>query len=330
MRRALPKVRAPPPENEVSTMVRKRSRALDLIVYLAIRAAVCLIQTLSWRGALGLARGLAWLAYRVDRRHRLVAADNIRRAFGHLDETDVDRLVRSSYLHLTTMLVEMIRLPRKLNRDNVDSFVEHGHPNDLNVVKAWVATGRPRLVLTGHFGNWEVLSYVTGLVGFRGGIVARRLDNPYLDRFLARFRRKTGLVLLDKNKDFARILDMLAHGIGLGMVGDQDAGPRGLFVNFFGRPASTFKSIALLSIEYNAPIFVFGAARVGHPMKYRLYFEDLILPEDHAANSDAPRVMTERYTSALERLVRRHPEQYFWLHRRWKSLPQSKVKNRAA
>jgi KDO2-lipid IV(A) lauroyltransferase len=185
-------------------------------------------------------------------------------------------------------------------------------------------------VLTGHFGNWEILSYVTGLVGFRGGIVARRLDNPYLDRFLGHFRRRTGLALLDKHADYGRMLDLLAQGQGIGLLGDQDAGPRGLFVDFFGRPASTFKSIALLSLEYSAPIFVFGAARVGQPMRYRIYLEDLILPEEYAGAPDAARAITLRYTRALERLVRRHPEQYFWLHRRWKHQPVARKSRRAA
>jgi KDO2-lipid IV(A) lauroyltransferase len=305
-------------------------RVADFAVYLLVRVVVCIVQTLSWPQALKLARVFAWLIYRADRRHRLVATVNVRHAFPYLDEAGIDRLVEASYLHLTTILVEMIRLPRTLNDHTIHDFVHLAHPGDLDVIRTWVATGRPLLVLTGHFGNWELLSYVTGMIGFRGGIVARRLDNPYLDRFLAHFRRKTCLVLLDKNADYARILDMLSHGIGLGMVGDQDAGPRGLFVDFFGRPASTFKSIALLSLRYNAPILVFGAARVGQPMKYRIYFEDLILPERYACHADAPHAITVRYTRALERLVRRHPEQYFWLHRRWKNQPWGRREKKAA
>jgi Kdo2-lipid IVA lauroyltransferase/acyltransferase len=311
-------------------MTKKRSRAADYAAYLLARAVVCIVQLLPWDGALALARGVAWLACRLDRRHRLVAADNLRHAFPGLDERAVDRLVRASYLHLATMLVEVIRLPRTLRPDNLSEYVSHADPGDLDRIRAWVATGRPRLVLTGHFGNWEILSYVTGLVGFRGGILARRLDNPYLQRYLAHFRRHTGLELLDKNADYARILEILAGSDGIGMVGDQDAGPRGLFVDFFGRPASTFKSIALLSLEYGAPIFVFGAARVGSPMRYVIYFEDLILPEEYADRADAARAITERYTRALERLVRRHPEQYFWLHRRWKHQPKQKNASRAA
>ncbi len=311
-------------------MAKKRSSRTDLAVYLLVRCAVCIVQILSWAWALRLARGLAWLAYRLDRRHRLVAADNLRCAFPDLDEPALDRLVQASYLHLATMVVEMIRLPRILNSSNRTAFVQHGHPDDLARIRALVATGRPRLVLTGHFGNWEILGYVIGLAGFRGGVVARRLDNPYLDRFLAHFRRKTGLTLLDKSADYPRILEMLQQGIGLGIVGDQDAGPRGMFVNFFGRPASTFKSIALLSLEYNAPILVTGAAHVGSPMRYRVYLEDVILPEEYADRPDAARAITQRYTDALERMVRRHPEQYFWLHRRWKNQPQSGKHRKAA
>jgi Kdo2-lipid IVA lauroyltransferase/acyltransferase len=197
-------------------------------------------------------------------------------------------------------------------------------------LRAWGRTGRPLLFLTGHFGNWEILSYAFGLAGCRGGIVARRIENPYLDRLFETFRSKTGLTLLDKNRDYPQILNIIARGGGLGMVGDQDAGPRGLFVNFFGRPASTFKSIALLSLEYGAPILVLGAARVGHPMRYRIYLEDVILPEDLAHRPDAIREITRRHVQALERMVRRHPEQYFWLHRRWKSQPPARKAREAA
>jgi KDO2-lipid IV(A) lauroyltransferase len=311
-------------------MAKRRSPVADYLVYLLVRALVCVVQALPWGGALNLARGLAWLAYRVDRRHRRVANDNLRHAFGHLDEPARDRLVRASYLHLTTMVVEMIRVPRVLHEHNAARYIDHAHPGNLEQFQRLKATGRPFLVLTGHFGNWEILNFVAGLGGFRGGIVARRLDNPYLERFLARFRKQTGQVLLDKSADYNRILEFLDRGTSLGMVGDQDAGPRGLFVNFFHRPASTFKSIALLSLQYQAPIVVTAAARVRQPMRYRIYLEDIILPEDYARDTDAARAITQRYTDALERMVRRHPEQYFWLHGRWKNQPRAPLLKRAA
>ncbi len=240
-------------------MAKKRSPVADYLVYLLVRILVCIVQAMSWDWALNLARGLAWLGYHLDRRHRLVAQENLRHAFGHLDEAGRDRLVRASYLHLTTMVVEMIRVPRVLHLHNAAHFIEHAGADDVEHMHRLKANGRTYLVLTGHFGNWEILNFVAGMTGFRGGIVARRLDNRYLEGFLARLRKQTGQVLLDKTADYARILNMLEQGVSLGMVGDQDAGERGLYVNFFGRPASTFKSIALLSLQYQLPIVVMAA-----------------------------------------------------------------------
>jgi Kdo2-lipid IVA lauroyltransferase/acyltransferase len=145
-----------------------------------------------------------------------------------------------------------------------------------------------------------------------------------------RFRGATGQQLYDKNNDYDKIRAAIAAGVRIGIVGDQDAGSRGLFVPFFGRPASTFKSVALLALEYNAAILVFGTARRQAPLFYDVYLEDEILPEDYANHRDPVRAVTERYTAALERLVRRHPDQYFWLHRRWKSQPPAKKNKLAA
>jgi KDO2-lipid IV(A) lauroyltransferase len=217
-----------------------------------------------------------------------------------------------------------------LHRHNADRHIDYAHPGDYDRVVGWVRSGRPLLVVTGHFGNWEVFSYACGLLGFRGSVVARRLDNPYLERFVRTFRQKTGQQILDKNRDYDRIEHILAAGGFLGLVGDQDAGQRGLFVEFLGRPASTFKSIALLSLTYAAPVLVIGAARVGAPMRYRIYLEDVILPEEYAAHADAPRAITQRYSDALARMVRRHPEQYFWVHRRWKHQPKARPAKAAA
>ena len=310
-------------------MAKTRVAWIDYAVYLLIRMIVCFVQALPWSWALGFARLLAGLAYRVDRRHRAVADDNLRHAFPELGPGQRDALVRSTYEHFTAMAVEMIRLPRCLHRSNVEHYFHWADPQDLSRMLAWGRSPRPLLLLTGHIGNWEVLSYVFGMGGCRGGIVARRLDNPFLDRLMVDLRRNTGLTLLDKNRDYPRMLDILERGGGLGLVGDQDAGPRGLFVDFLGRPASTFKSIAVLSLQYGAPIFVLGAARVGNPLRYVIYLEDTILPEDYSDNPDPAQAITLRYTQALERLVRRFPEQYFWLHRRWKSQPPIRARRAA-
>jgi KDO2-lipid IV(A) lauroyltransferase len=219
------------------------------------------------------------------------------------------------------MLIEMILIPRKLHLSNMEWHVRYPNPSDRWVGIQWFKSKRPLLTVTGHLGNWELLSYTMGMYGFRGGIIARRLDNPYLDRFLKRFRSGTGQAVLDKHEDYEEIQRSLAAGQHLGILGDQDAGPRGVFVKFFGRPASTHKSIALLSLEYSAPIVVLAAIRRKRPLHYDIHLADIILPEDYAHLPQAVRAITERHTKALEKLVRIDPSQYFWLHRRWKSQP---------
>jgi KDO2-lipid IV(A) lauroyltransferase len=172
--------------------------------------------------------------------------------------------------------------------------------------------------------------YALGLLGFTSYAVARPLDNVYLDDFLRQFRERTGQKLLAKKGDAGQMQQILKEGGIIATLADQDAGQRGLFVDFFGRPASTHKAIALLALEYQVPLQVVHAARVGEPMRYQLRAEELILPEAHEGKSNAIREITQRFTTALERGIRRAPEQYFWLHRRWKHQPQQKKEKRAA
>jgi KDO2-lipid IV(A) lauroyltransferase len=166
--------------------------------------------------------------------------------------------------------------------------------------------------------------YVTGVVGLRTYAIARILDNPYLHRFLLKFRQKTGQTILSKTGDFDRITAVLESGGVIATLGDQDAGAKGLFVDFFNRPASTHKAVALLSLQYDAPMVILGVPRIGWPMKFRWEIEEVIDPRSYAGRrASAVKAITVRFTLAMERLIRRHPEQYFWLHRRWKNQPAS-------
>ncbi len=159
-----------------------------------------------------------------------------------------------------------------------------------------------------------------------------------MDAFLRRFREHTGQKLLAKHGDFDRMQAVLANqGITL-TLGDQDAGERGLFVDFFNRPASTHKAIALLALEYNVPMMVMtctrrealGSASRGDSWGYDIWNGDVILPEEYQGRPDAVRAITQRFSSALERMIARYPEQYFWLHRRWKHQPKPRGKSKQA
>lgn len=300
-----------------------RSRSLDFAAYLAARLLVGVVQALPPRAAFAAARLLAWGVYHLDKRHRLVAAENLRLAFPErcADPAACDRLVRATYCHFLTMVVEMILLPRKLHNLSWRRYVTFAADD---VLARAMLSGRPLFCVTGHFGNWEVNSYIIGLTGLRTHAIARPLDNPYLEAYLRRFRERTGQKILAKKGDFDQLQVVLANGGVVGVLADQDAGPRGQFIEFFGRPASTHKAIALLALEYNALLLVGGAARVGAPLHYRVELEDVIDPAEYADRPDAVKAITQRFSAGLERLVRRYPEQYFWLHRRWKHQPTAR------
>jgi KDO2-lipid IV(A) lauroyltransferase len=310
---------------------KRRSTILDWLVYLVARAIVCVLQALPFAMACRFADFMAWFMYKIDKRHRQVALENLRIAFpGEYTEAELDVLVRKVYRHFCLMGIEILFLPRLVHNGNWRGVLHYrSEAEAVQMVDLWIA-GRPVLMATGHFGNWEVSSYVLGLLGIEFCAIARPLDNPFLDAWLRRFREAHGQKMLAKKGDFDQIQGVLARGGVLGTLADQDAGRRGLFVNFLGRPASTHKAVALLSLEHNVPIAVIAAARLDRPLEYLALVEEVIYPEEYAGRTDAVKAITQRFTTALERMVRQYPEQYFWLHRRWKHQPPVKSKKSAA
>jgi KDO2-lipid IV(A) lauroyltransferase len=298
----------------------------DFLVFLAVRTLVGVVQAVPVRWALHFAELLAAVVHRVDRRHREVAAENLRFAFPEKSPADIDRLVRACYRHFCVLLIEIILLPRKLRLVNWPSAVAMVHGPE--VVGSYLR-GKPTLVVTAHLGNWELAGYYTGMFGFRTYAIARVLDNPYLERFLKKFRQATGQTIIAKKDDFDRLEGVLKNNGIVATLADQDAGPRGVFVDFFGRPASAHKAVALMAIEFDCRMVVVGTIRRSPAISdrigpYDIVCEDVIDPAEYAGQPDAVKAITQRYHDALARLIRRSPEQYFWLHRRWKSQPAAR------
>jgi KDO2-lipid IV(A) lauroyltransferase len=306
------------------TVKRRRSRVKDYLTYLFARLVVCTAQALSIEQTYAFARFAAGVWYRLDSRHRRVGLENLRLAFGErYTEQERERIVRGVYLHFSAMLMEMMHIPRKLSlttwRDHITLV---GQADILDRL----LRGGPMIMLSGHFGNWEMAGYLFGVFGFPPNSVYRTLDNPYLDRYLRDFRQRTGQRLIPKTGGFEQMIEVLRTGGILSFLADQDAGQRGLFVEFFGRPASTHKAIALLAIEYETPVVVGYARRIGRGFRYEVGCAEVIEPGEWTGTADDARLLTQRYTTALERVIRRDPEQYLWLHRRWKHQPKARPK----
>ena len=309
-------------------MKRPRNRFVQYLTYLLVRFIVAIAQAMSIEQSYAFAEFLASILYRVDKRHRKIGLENLKQAFGdQYDEAGRDAIVRGVYRHFCMMLMEILHIPRKLHPTNWrDRITLVGHERILDRL----LSGGPIIMVTGHFGNWEMAGYLFALFGFPPNSVARALDNPYLDRFLRSFRERTGQKMIPKNGGYDQMLDVLRTGGLLSFLADQDAGERGMFVDFFGRPASTHKAIALMAIEHRAPVVVGYARRIGPGFRYEVGCTELCEPEELTGTADDAQLLTQRYTSAIESFIRRDPEQYLWLHRRWKHQPKPKKKRAEA
>src|SRR5262249_46506392 len=155
------------------------------------------------------------------------------------------------------------------------------------------------------------------VMGFPMNALARPLDNRLINRWLLGVREARGLRILTKWGATPILQQILETGGRLGFIADQNAGDQGLFVPFFGRLASSYKSIGLLAMRYNVPIMVGAANRIGPNFEYQLLTGDIITPDDWARRDDPLFYITARYNRAIETLIRAAPEQYLWVHRRW-------------
>ena len=300
-------------------MARPQRPAVDWLVYLAVRVAAMVFHVFPINLNLQTARWMGWLWYRVMRRHRERARAHLRLAFGSsMSARQIDRIALASMQHVTMMAMEVLFTPRLVNEWTWPRYVTlEGITPAMDVL----ISRRGAILVTGHYGSWELVGFTLAALGFPLVGVMRPLDNPYLNRYLLDVRAKRGLELLYKKGAMRSAGEVLAGGGILGFIADQNAGRKGLFIDFFGHKASTYKSIGLLAIEHEVPIIVGYARRRGPRFEYEVGCNRVIRPEEWAGRPDELEWITQEYSSAIERFVRQVPEQYLWIHRRWKSRP---------
>ena len=299
---------------------RPRSKALDYAAYLGVRAFASLLHCIPLETCMRLAAGVGDVLYVVDRKHRRRSMENLRACFPNQPEKVYRRLTRDSFRLLPFIAVEFMLTPRyvKLNR-----LARHFVLGDRlgEALKYLVNQETGAVLVAGHYGNWEVVGYMLAEMGFETTTVARPLDNPYLYDYVLGVREAKGHRIVDKMGAMAELPAVLERRGAVGFTADQDAGRKGMFVDFFGRPASTYKSIGLLAMRYEVPVIVGYGRRLGYDFRFRIDCQDVIYPHEWRDQPDPLRYITQRYTRAIEEIVRGEPGQYLWLHRRWKTRP---------
>ena len=251
-------------------------------------------------------------------RHRL-ALSNLESAFGEsMSREERLALARRVYRHFGEMLVETLLLP-----DMVQCGLEHYvRCEGWEHLEKAVSAGRGAIVFTGHFGSWEVVALAQGARGIPMDVVGRSPDDPRLALRLEKLRELTGNRTIPKHDAIRPMLRSLREGRTVGMVIDQNVGSsRGVFVDFFGRPASTTPALALLALKTGVPVLpVFGhPSAEGHRVVYHP-------PVEFQPSGDRARDvvdLTARVTKIIETEVRTHPHLWLWMHDRWRCRPQT-------
>ena len=271
--------------------------------------------------ALWLGRRLGDLAFVALPRRRRIALANLARAYPELPLRERRRLARRASQQLGMTLVELPRLlasplEATLARIGLDG-IEHLHA-------AMKASGRA-LLLTAHLGNWEILCAAHRLTEYGLSVVVRPLDAPWLDAITARLRRRTGVEIIDKRGALRPVLEALRRGQMVGILMDQNAARReGVFVDFFGYPASTSRSIAVLALRTGAPIVPIFARRLADGAHRVIIRPALPMPAGNDAETAAVE-LTARCTAEIERAIREAPDQWLWSHDRWRTRPSAEV-----
>lgn len=300
--------------------MKRRSRVVDYLVYLGVRALAGIFLAFPIEPNLRTARLIGWLWYRLIGRHRQRALEHLRASFGgQLSDQQLARIALRCMQQMVMMAVEVIFMPRLVNAWTWSRYIRLG---DLGEALGWLLQRRPAILVTGHYGNWELLGYLLGQLGVELVAVMRPLDNPYLNDYLVRTLQRAGLNLLYKRGMTRSADDVLARRGALCFIADQNAGHKGLFVDFFGRKASTYKSIGLLAIRHRVPIIVGYARRIGRGFSYEVAVKRFIDPAEWQGRDDELLWITQEYTRAIEQFVREAPDQYLWVHRRWKTRPR--------
>ncbi len=296
--------------------VRRPRRWRGILLAGLLRAVAAILARLPWAAVDRVGRALGALAFHLGRRDRRRALTHLAIAFPELPERRRRELARGCFRHQGMNLAECLRMLGSNSGSDCAAVAARADVVGWEEVERARAGGRPLLVLTGHCGNWELLAALINCRGLDMAVVARPLEDPPLQALLASLRSRFGTSTIERGSEGAAraILGRLRRGGVLGMLIDQDTKVDGVWVPFFGRPAFTPVGAAKMALRQGAavvPAFIERLPDGRHRARFQPAME---LPAD-------PLEATAAMTRAVEEQVRAHPEQWVWMHRRWRRQP---------
>lgn len=284
----------------------------------AVVAAVAgVVRRLPQAAALRLGDAIGLTFHAIDRAHRNLARANLAASFPHKPPAEVRRIAREVFRHFGRLLIELLRFDALSNEQKLAQVEFDG----VERATAALALGKGVLFITGHFGFWELQAIAHAIGRPPIAVVARALDNPLLHDMVERVRSSTGNYVIYRQGGARRILRALQQNHGVAVLIDQHIQTTdAVRVEFFNRPAATTSAVAALALRTGAPVIPVFALPLPDG-RYRMVYEHPVEPPD-ATRPDAIREFTQRCTDVLEMYVRRYPDLWLWMHRRWRDVPR--------
>jgi Kdo2-lipid IVA lauroyltransferase/acyltransferase len=285
----------------------------DRLEVAIVRALIALVRVLPDAAVRGLGTVLGLMFYTVDRAHRRIAERNLAAAFPTRPEKERRAIARGVFAHFGRLLFELLKFST-LSHEQMLARVEF---DGEDRARSAYAQGKGVLFITGHFGFWELHAMVHAIRVAPIGLLARALDNARLNVLLEDIRQGTGNTVIYRQGTIRRVMRALQAGQGVAVLIDQHVLTKdAVYVDFFERPAATTSAVAALALRTGAPVVpVFALPLPGG--RYRLIYEHPVAPPP-ADDEHAIRDFTQRCTDVLEMYVRRHPDLWLWMHRRWR------------
>ena len=285
---------------------------IHLLSYLLLRLICSILTLLPLRFSYSLARVLGNTTYHVIRYRRQIVMDNLRIAFGReMEEAKLEKIAAESYRQIAMSFIELLIGP-KLQK-HIHQILE---PKHIQLIQRLLQQGKGLITVSGHLGSWE-LQGAAAATAINGPltVAAVQQSNPYIDRFITQRRNDMGMQVAGSKAAMKLLLKGLRNKQAIGLVADQNGGRDAVFVDFFGKIAATEPGPAQLALKFGAPMVVGAAIRTG-PGQFRILSQQVEIKKD-----DTIETLTQRHVKILEGFIRQYPEQYFWLHRRWKTRP---------
>lgn len=264
---------------------------------------------------IGFCTGLFSIFYHLARERRLITIHNLKSAFPEKDMAEIMTIAKGVYRTLGIVAAEFFDIP-SLNKDNINDLVEI---EGLEHCKKALDKNKGILMFGAHFGNWELFAIAFSLALKPMVLIYRTLDNPILDNLVLQVRSCTGNMLIDRKLAMRRMLRSLAKNEIIGLLIDQNTiSSEGVFVDFFGQPACTTNGIALLALHTGAPVIPANIVRLSNGKYKMIIKEEMQIVRTGYQNKDIL-INTQNFTRVIEDTVREYPDQWLWLHKRWRT-----------